>query len=113
MTNRPNPIARPDQGASVPDQALVASDQAASRLAPTGFDPSREELIHRVIMAISTASVPHESPLVGALETRSLGYYLGVGIDHFGHDFDRHETLLRKAAEQAIAAIRQSKRTGG
>jgi hypothetical protein len=28
-------------GASVPDQALVASDQAASRLAPTGFDPSR------------------------------------------------------------------------
>ena len=29
-----------DNGASVPDQALV-SDQAASRLAPTGFDPSR------------------------------------------------------------------------
>jgi hypothetical protein len=25
----------------VADQALVASDQAASRLAPTGFDPSR------------------------------------------------------------------------
>jgi site-specific DNA-cytosine methylase len=30
-----------DTGASVPDQALVASDQAASRLAPAGFDPSR------------------------------------------------------------------------
>jgi hypothetical protein len=30
-------------GASVPDQALVASDQAASRLAPSGFDPSRLE----------------------------------------------------------------------
>jgi hypothetical protein len=30
-------------GASVPDQALVASDQAAARLAPLGFDPSRDE----------------------------------------------------------------------
>ena len=30
-----------DMGASVPDPALV-SDQAASRLAPAGFDPSRE-----------------------------------------------------------------------
>lgn len=29
-----------DTGASVPDQALV-SDQAASRIAPAGFDPSR------------------------------------------------------------------------
>jgi hypothetical protein len=28
-------------GASVPDHALVASDQAAARLAPSGFDPSR------------------------------------------------------------------------
>jgi hypothetical protein len=33
-------------GASVPDQALVASDQAASRLAPTGFDPSRKVVIN-------------------------------------------------------------------
>jgi hypothetical protein len=33
-----------DLGASADaDQALVASDQAASRLAPSGFDPSREE----------------------------------------------------------------------
>lgn len=32
-----------DAGASVPDQALV-SDQAASRLAPTGFDPSRKKV---------------------------------------------------------------------
>jgi hypothetical protein len=30
-----------NQGASVPDQALV-SDQAAARLDPSGFDPSRE-----------------------------------------------------------------------
>jgi hypothetical protein len=28
-------------GASVPDQALVASDGAATHLHPTGFDPSR------------------------------------------------------------------------
>jgi hypothetical protein len=34
-----------DMGASVPDQALVASDQAASRLAPTGFDPSRIRVV--------------------------------------------------------------------
>jgi hypothetical protein len=32
-----------DMGASVPDQALV-SDQAAARLDPPGFDPSRDEL---------------------------------------------------------------------
>jgi hypothetical protein len=68
-------------------------------------DFEREKLINHVIAAISTASVPHESSLPGALESRSLGYYLGVGIDHFEHDFNRHETLLRKAAEQAIAAL--------
>jgi hypothetical protein len=34
-----------DRGASVPDQALVASDQAAARLAPSGFDPSRGETV--------------------------------------------------------------------
>jgi hypothetical protein len=68
--------------------------------------------VQRVILAISSASVPHKSALVGALESRSLGYYLGVGIDHFGHDYARHEMLLRKAAEQAIETIRQSERTG-
>jgi hypothetical protein len=65
----------------------------------------REKLIHRVIIAISSASVSHETSLPGAMESRSLGYYLGVGIDHFGHDYSRHETLLRKAAEQVIAAL--------
>jgi hypothetical protein len=30
-------------GASVPDQALVASDGAATHLHPSGFDPSRDE----------------------------------------------------------------------
>lgn len=33
-----------DRGASVPDPALVASDQAASHLGPSGFDPSRAAL---------------------------------------------------------------------
>lgn len=32
-----------DNGRAPSGQALVASDQAASRLAPTGFDPSRSE----------------------------------------------------------------------
>jgi len=35
---------RPDTGASVPDQALVASDEAGSRLHPSGFDPSRDSI---------------------------------------------------------------------
>jgi hypothetical protein len=44
MTSSREP--RQSVGASAgADQALVASDQAASRLAPLGFDPSREELL--------------------------------------------------------------------
>ena len=34
------------EGASVPDQALVASDGAATHLHPSGFDPSRGEGLH-------------------------------------------------------------------
>jgi hypothetical protein len=87
------------------------ADASSQQVVSTeGFDPAREELINRIIVAISSASVPHESPLAGALESRSLGYYLGVGIDHFGHDIERHETLLRKAAEQVLAA--RPERTG-
>lgn len=72
-----------------------------------GFDPLRDEtLLHKVIMSISTASVPHEGMVPGALESRSLSYYLGVGIDHFRHDYARHEALLQKAAEQAIIMVR-------
>jgi hypothetical protein len=84
---------------------LSQAEPSSTVSALTGFDPSREQLIQRVIMAIGTASVPHEHWQPGALSSRSLGYYLGVGIDHFQHDYARHETLLRKAAEQAIAAI--------
>jgi hypothetical protein len=88
--------------------ALAVPAEPTACLGPPGFDPGRENLVHRIIIAITTASVPHESPVAGALESRSLGYYLGVGIDHFGHDYARLETLLRKAAEQALAAMPQS-----
>jgi hypothetical protein len=45
MTSTDNPgMGDPRMGASVPNQALVASDQAAARLDPTGLDPSREAL---------------------------------------------------------------------
>jgi hypothetical protein len=112
--NRREIVTEQGTGASADaDQALVASDQAASRLAPTGFDPSREQLIHRIIVAIASASVPHESQVLGALESRSLSYYLGVGIDHFGHDYARHEALLHKAAEQVVAALKSAKLAGG
>ena len=93
-----------DIGRVLTDPALV-SDQAPAGLDASRFDPSREELIQRAILAISTASVPHPSPIPGALESRSLSYYLGVGIDHFNHDYERHERLIRKAAELVVQAL--------
>lgn len=45
-----------NMGASVPDQALVASDQAASRLDPSGFDPSREDAVVHFISANANKS---------------------------------------------------------
>ena len=103
-------MSEPSSG-RVPDGTGLSSptEPSSTVSALTGFDPSREQLIHRVILAISSASVPHKSPLPGALESRSLGYYLGVGIDHFSHDYERHEMLLRKAAEQAIAALEKAR----
>jgi hypothetical protein len=44
-------------GASVPDQALVASDQAASRLAPSGFDPSRGDILSVIARAAADPNV--------------------------------------------------------
>ena len=85
---------------------MTTSPEAEQREAGS-LDSARETLLlQKVIGAISTASVPHPSVYPGALESRSLAYYLSVGIDYFGHDHARHEQLLTRAAEFAIAMVR-------
>ena len=86
------------------------SDEPASSLAadagsvpnaapsPNPYGTLREQIAWR----IGQARVPLPETIPGLLETRSLSYYDGVGIDHFRHDFNRHEALLLLAADAAI-----------
>ena len=84
-------------------------------LSPSGTEPLRvssatavtipdaESARHFLAGVIAGASVSHSGIVSGGTDSRSLGYYLGVGIDCFNHDHGRHETLLLKAADAVLA----------
>lgn len=62
------------------------------------------EKLERVKKAIETADVELTSG-----NRRSLGYYAGVGIDHFNHHYaEIYPALIEAAAKAAIAAVEQS-----
>jgi len=87
---------RSDTGASAEaDQALVASDEAGSRLHPSGFDPSRDDMVFRVAKAIARANVLAAEPETGCLSDAGINQL----VEYFS-------TKCIPEARAAIAAMR-------
>jgi hypothetical protein len=66
-----------------------------------------DNLIEEMRAAIACAEVEHitgDAKFVTLNGSRSLSYYLSLGIDHFDHPHERHSLLLNRAA-QACAAV--------